>query len=79
MNTVEIHRSADQPILVNKEIVEDTRLSLSAKGLLVEMLMLADRDNKFNASLLLDLSRDTETAIKEAAKELFDVGYINYE
>lgn len=79
MNTIEIHEPADKPTLVNREIIEDTSLSLSAKGLLIEMLMLADKNNNFNASLLLDLSRDTETTIKEAAKELFDAGYVYYE
>ena len=79
MNTIEIYESTDKPILVNKEVVEDTSLSLAAKGLLVEMLMLADRDNNFNASLLIGLSRDIEDAIKEAAKELLDAGYIYYE
>lgn len=57
--------------------LRDTNLSLKAKGLLAQMLLLAQRDNfQLSTEYLVQLNPNGESAVRSALRELETAGYI---
>lgn len=57
--------------------LRDTNLSLKAKGLLAQMLLLAQRDSfQLSTEYLVQLNPNGKSAVRSALRELENAGYI---
>lgn len=74
MSVFRINKNNDYTTMSNYHL-KDKRLTLKAKGLLSVMLSLSDEWN-YSVAGLCSISRENETAINSALKELKDCGYL---
>lgn len=74
MAVIRVEKIKNYTVMSNYHL-QDNKLSLKAKGLLSVMLSLPD-DWDYSINGLVQISKENETAIKSALKELKDNGYI---
>lgn len=74
MSVFRINKNNDYTTMSNYHL-KDKRLTLKAKGLLSVMLSLSDEWN-YSVAGLCSISKENETAINSALKELKDCGYL---
>lgn len=74
MSVFRINKNNDYTTMSNYHL-KDKRLTLKAKGLLSVMLSLSDEWN-YSVAGLCSISKENETAINSALKELKDYGYL---
>ena len=74
MSVFRINKNSDYTTMSNFHL-KDKRLTLKAKGLLSVMLSLSDEWN-YSVAGLCSISKENETAINSALKELKDCGYL---
>lgn len=74
MGVFRINKNNDYTTMSNYHL-KDKRLTLKAKGLLSVMLSLSDEWN-YSVAGLCSISKENETAINSALKELKDYGYL---
>ena len=79
MSVFRVNKDKDNPyVIINKQFLEDSKLSWKAKGLLSYLLSLPD-DWQIYESELVKHSKDGRDSTKSAIKELIDNGYIERE
>jgi hypothetical protein len=77
MNTIKVKKDKNNPyVMLNKEPLNDTRLSWKAKGLLSYLLSLPD-NWEIKVSDLKNRSKDGRDATSAAMKELEVLGYLS--
>ena len=74
MAVIRVEKIKNYTVMSNYHL-QDSKLSLKAKGLLSVMLSLPD-DWDYSINGLVQISKENETAIKSALKELKDNGYV---
>ena len=70
------NKSTKKYSIINNQVLEDTRLSFKARGLLIYMLSKPDNWQFYSTELVKHSEHDGITAIKSALKELENCGYL---
>lgn len=79
MPYIRIQKDKENPyVMINKETIQDKRLSWRARGVMAYLLSLPD-DWKIYIKELSDHSRDGEHVTAKSLKELIDTGYVTRE
>lgn len=76
MAIIRVEKDRDNPyVQINKNVLNDARISFKAKGLMAYLLSLPD-DWEIYESEVVKHSRDGKDSLKSAIKELIEAGYI---
>lgn len=72
-----IRNATKQYVTISRHHLSDVNLSLKAKGLLAQMLILAQKDSyHLSTECLVQLNSNGKSAVRSALRELRNAGYI---
>lgn len=73
-----IHNATKQYVTISRHHLSDVNLSLKAKGLLTQMLLLVQHDcyDHLSTEHLVQLNPNGESAVRSVLRELETAGYI---